>query len=130
MSQYCEEHNDWDACAQDRWDQRQRDAAPGDPATLCYPDDRYPYVVVRRTPTLIDLREVSMDALDTINDIDGDRRGGWPVKDRSSREQNLPAAPLGRAITARWSEKKKTWYAAGTTPIVIGYARFLRDYSL
>jgi hypothetical protein len=130
MSAYCHEHEDWDDCADQRWQQRQRDADIGDPATLCYPDDRYPYVVTAVTPTTITLERVWVDALDVDNSENGAVRGGWPLNDKSSTKQYLPRETPGKSIKAHWSEKRKTWYVASTTPVVVGYARYLRDWSL
>jgi len=125
MSQYCDDHEVWDECADERWTQRQRDVAVGDPATMCYPDDRYPYVVTGVTPTTITLEEVDKNELEDKRDS---MAGDWPVVDRSSHRTGLPGT--GVVVKARRSEKRKMWYAHSTTPIAIGYARYLRDWSL
>lgn len=129
MSQFCEDHEEWDDCADERWIQRQRDVKVGDPATLCYPDDRYPYVVMGVTGTTISLAKVDPNELDVDNSTGGEHRGGWPIKDKSSTRQDLPATDEFY-LKAHWSEKFKRWQHAGSTPIVIGYARYLRDWSL
>lgn len=121
---WCEKHETWDMCVERAWIEQQQQAHVGDPATLCYPDDRYPLKVVHRTAKRMLLREV-------VVGTDAEDYGGpFPLVKGSSKDRNLPELRGGREYKAAWSEKKKGWYVAGSTPVIIGHAEYRRDYGL
>ena len=126
MSSYCNEHDTWDRCKQDRWLEQQRNPYVGQPATLCYPDDRYPLKVVSVSPKgkRITLTEVHLSRKNEHSE--GEH---FPVVTNVSEEDDLPSID-GRTVAANWSEKHRSYMVAGTTPIALGYARYRRDWSL
>lgn len=125
-STYCEEHDVWDRCRSLRYLEQQANARVGQPATLMYPDDRYPLRIIRRTRTTIMLVEVRVPGQDEPKYSNGP----WPVYDATSYDDDLPLADNPRMYRAHWSKKKLGWYVGGSTPVSVGAANYRRDYSL
>lgn len=101
-------------------------------ATLVYPSDRYPYVVVggSSTGSHLIVAPVDYDALTTKGDNVRDGSGNpWPRIQRSfTREEALAHHTPERA--RRINRKKDGTYADHGTPFRLGTAFYDMDYSL
>lgn len=97
-----------------------RIAKVGDPATLVYPQDNYPYVVVAVSPGGA---KITLEALDYSGLAPAYHHGPFPVYDcevETSRRS-------GRTITAHLG--RHGYAVGGSTPVAIGQARYRRDWS-
>ena len=99
----------------------------GTPATLVYPTDRYPYVVVGGAPSghylfvaPVDYHKIGVTSSGTHN--------GFPVNDTSySSSDALANANL--AGVRRITRRRDGRYTDHGTPYVLGHARYRRDWS-
>lgn len=108
-------------------------------ATLCYPQDRYPYLIVgaTRSGKTINLSSLPTDAFKAGFSPAG-FHNGFPVWDHTWTEEEMEAflkdeeepisRPSRKVIKARWSTRFQRWTCNGT-PIHVGHARYFRDYS-
>lgn len=95
-----------------------------DLATMCYPQDKYPLVVVKRTKTTLTLARISTNGLKP----DG-YHNGFPVYDhRYTVEEAQELVIEGNTIRANLT-KRGTYQTSGCIPIRLGEARFYRDHS-
>lgn len=86
----------------------------GDLATLCYPSDRYPFIVVGVSKTGSKLTLLELDH----RIVSGNFQSNNAVIEYSV-DQNFAR----RMMTANWSPKRGI-YTAGGTPVSIGNARY------
>lgn len=93
----------------------------GDLATLCYPQDRYPYLVtaVSATGTKVTLAELERAA-----EAPARFAGPFPIWDCDGD----PATRTGRTVIAH-RQGNGRYAVAGSTPIIFGQARYYRDHS-
>jgi hypothetical protein len=97
-----------------------RIAKVGDPATMHYPSDQYPYVVVAVSASG---SKITLEALDYSGLAPAYHAGPFPVFD-----SEVPTDwRTGRMIVAHLAREGYNY--AGSTPISIGYARYRRDHS-
>lgn len=91
-------------------------------ATLCYPTDRRPYVIIHVTKTTVDVLPVSTEGLEP----DG-KCNGFPVYDHRFDVTNL----MDRAEpgAARAFRDKSGRYHLGGIRLAIGYAHYYRNYA-
>lgn len=92
----------------------------GDLATLCYPSDSYPYIVVEVSPTGA---KITLEGLEPASDKPARYVRSFPVWD-------CPGDPAKRnrgRITAH--RGARGYMVAGSTPLVLGSARYYRDWS-
>lgn len=92
-----------------------------DLATLVYPDDRYPFVVVKRTKTTLTLARINTDGIapaDTCN--------GFPVYNHRFTVEEAEARITDRIETAHLT-KRGTYQINGCAPIRLGAAHYYRN---
>jgi len=97
----------------------------GQGATLVYPEDRYPYIIIGVSPSghRITLQEVQAKAV-----APADTHNGFPVFDHVYSEAELAQAELlKRTVTA--TRRRDGSYYVGGSKMEIGQARYYRDYS-
>ncbi len=103
-----------------------KDPVVGMGASLVYPSDIYPYVVVRVvSDKVIDVARLRHDHLKPNGD-----HNGFPV-------YSAVIDPADYAIAAGWEKsperarkhKDGRWYLGGSSPLSIGYAKYRRDWS-
>lgn len=100
------------------------DALPvaGNPATLTYPHDRYPYIVTAVSKTA---HTITLQALDT----DGvEPQGFWngcPVYDHTFK---LPDTAKRAERTIQAKRNRAGSYQVGDVPVTLGMARYCRDF--
>lgn len=97
-----------------------RIARVGDPATMVYPSDRHPYVVIAVSKNG---SKITLEALDTEGLTPAYRNGPFPVFDAEVDTSRR----TGRTIVAHLGRNGYNY--AGSTPISIGHARYHRDWS-
>lgn len=99
-------------------------------ATLCYPDDRYPYVVTSVTKTTI-----VVEPLVTVSKATGHpptrMRGPFPIWDHAYSPDEMATLrhPDGRSLRRRAHRRKDGRFYLHGTPLLVGEARYRRDYS-
>lgn len=105
---------------------------PGMGATLLYPSDRYPAVItaVNQTGTEIEiepLRDVGTDTGHAPDHFNGD----YPVWDHTYTAAEITDLRIknNRAKYTARLRKDGKFYTKGGTPILVGTARYYRDYS-
>lgn len=104
-----------------------RQPKPGMGATLCYPSDRYPLLIVAVTAKTITVRRVHTSG-DTAPRIEpADRCNGFPVFNYDFKEDELAKAAYGEPI--RCYMNKHGVYKMGCSPVIVGVARYYRNYA-
>lgn len=107
----------------------------GQGVTLCYPQDRYGYVVVKATA-----KRATVVALATPDASKGDEParfdGPFPVWDKTYSEEELSAALAAyQAVGSRYPartiamHKDGRWWMGGDSPVAIWGANYYRNYS-
>lgn len=99
---------------------------PGTGLTLLYPQDRYPYVVLARTPSgkTLTVAEVLVKEADLPVHH---REGPWPVYDVTLTEEQISTLPHGPERKVRLRKDGRYW--DGDVPFSVGRARYYRNYS-
>ena len=99
----------------------------GTPATLIYPQDRYPWVVVGGAKSghylfvaPVEYRDLPMESSGTHN--------GFPVNDRTYTSEEC-LAHVRFAGATRITRKRDGKYTDHGTPFALGVARYRRDWS-
>lgn len=104
-------------------------------ATLCYPQDRYPYVVAKViSPTHIIIKRLVEPSLTTGDQPRTYRGGSFPVWDKVYTEADLAdpkyACDPNDSGLIIHKNKKGLWvHGQERTPVILGTARYYRDYS-
>lgn len=98
-------------------------------ATLCFPQDRYGYVVVRASKTGTVLTLQRLVSVNTATGHKPDRYDGpWPVWDHLYTPEEMASMAEEGEFRATWSEKRQCYRLHGT-PVHVGHARYYRNYS-
>lgn len=101
-------------------------------ATLLYPQDRLPYVIVGYTEKTIDVVPLLMVSYDTGHQPSG-KHNGYPVWDHTYTDDEIQRFALEVAKQGVWPKRaylrKDGRHYLGGTPMHVGAARFRRDYA-
>lgn len=106
------------------------DVKTGTPATICYPDDAYPAVVVEATAKFATLVPVK-----TVSESTGHQpayyNGSFPVWDHTYTEDEIKTLRRDNFPTTRVSRRKNgRWYIVGTkVPVKMGEAHYRRNFA-
>lgn len=109
--------------------------AVGTGVTLCYPQDRYGYVVVGVSASGKTAQVVRLFTPDKTTGHEPSRYDGpFPVWDHRYTEAELAAAVRAHQAqpgptTAIRLNRRGEWQMAGGAPVVATHARYLRNYS-
>lgn len=95
-----------------------------DLATLCYPQDKYPLVVIKRTAKTLTLAYISTDGLKPT-----DFHNGFPVYDHRFTVEEAQELVIKDHTIKAYLTKRGTYQAYGCAPIRLGEARLYRDHS-
>ena len=108
-------------------------------ATLCYPQDQYPYRItkVSLTGSVIEVErlvwatpaEIAAGSLDRPMMKPDYMRGPYPIYARIVDATNAPVMPHWKEAPERAYRNAQGGYAIGGTPLNIGVARYRRDWS-
>jgi hypothetical protein len=93
-------------------------------ATLCYPEDKVPYVVTAIKGNTVIVQSVNSDDLPKSGDCNG-----FPVFDHTFTAEELEARKVPQTAVTLRCHKDGRWYNSGGTRFVIGYARYFRNYA-
>lgn len=91
-------------------------------ATLCYPQDRVPYLIVRVTPNTLVVRPISYDGIKPTRYING-----FPYFDHLFTFNELQTRVYGKPQRA-YLRKDGRYYLGGNL-LITHEARYRRDYS-
>lgn len=99
-------------------------------ATLLFPQDRIPYVVIAATKSGKSLTAVRLATVDLTTGHKPARYDGpFPVWSHFYTDEERRTMRLeGNEVTLRWSEKKQR-YTNGGTPFSVGTAQYHRNHS-
>lgn len=103
--------------------------AVGDGMTLCYPQDRYPFVVVRVSDSGKTAWVKPLEIVDLSTGHEPDRfDGNFPVWSHSYTEEERQSMVQEDAPERMVRLTKRGWASKGT-PFTAGAARYHRNYS-
>jgi hypothetical protein len=92
-----------------------------DLATLLYPTDRWPYLIVRRTRTTLTMVRINVDNLP-------EGAMNFPYTDYSFTVEEAVARKMEGEVKAYYSRKSRMFKLHGC-PIRLGEARYFRDWT-
>ena len=92
-----------------------------DLATMVYPSDRYPLLIVARTRKVLTVARLDVDNLP-------EHVSRWPVVDWILTLEEAVARVTDRLDTAQLHRDGKYWMN-GCCPVAFGRARYYRDWS-
>lgn len=92
-----------------------------DLATLVYPDDRYPLVIIKRTKTTLTLARLNTDGI-----APADYCNGFPVYNHRFTVEEAEARITDRTETAH-KTKRGTYQLYGYAPVRLGEAHYYRN---
>lgn len=102
---------------------------PGTGATLLYPQDRMPYVVVGSTEKTITVVPLPMVSYQTGHKPRG-KHNGFPVWDHTYTDDEIEEFTTKALIGPKRAYLRKDGrYYLGGTPMSVGKARFYRNYA-
>lgn len=91
-------------------------------ATLVYPSDRYPMLIIRRTRATMTCRMANVDGLKPTG-----MSGGFPVYDHLLTQEQAISRAYGPEF--KIYQTKRGWQYKSCAPVWIGEARYYRDCS-
>lgn len=104
----------------------------GTPVTLLYPQDAYPYVIIRVSPSgktawMVEVGEVDQTTGHKPARFDGP----FPVWDHTYTDAEVKAMRTDRPEIRIYQRADGTWRVSGrANRVEIGQARYYRNYSL
>lgn len=100
--------------------------AVGQGATLVYPDDRY---LFRITAVSKSGHKITMEWILTTGLKPDDYCNGFTVFDHIYTAEEIAAAPASKDIRHAYRNKDGKYRVGGSIPVIIGTARYRRNYA-